>query len=717
MSKGIMLCVLMTLLIAGISACAENKKLSKEEALIATIQALQTQVGPTGAGTSIPHGSQPGTPISPTQPPKSSNQATPTAVGGNLNNLLDKFPALGQIGGSSYGVAVQGNLAYLGVGPRLVALDISQPGSPVQVGQSDVFPGIVRDVQVNGDYAYVATDFRGGLMVIDVRDPKNLREVGRFIPELSGANGLILAENLVYLSCNPYGLRIVDVSDPRAPREVGSLELKGPFIDIDVEGKTAYLVVAGDGLYLVEVSNPANPTQVGFLSQTELLSQEHPNSVQFNAIDTAGGYAFLSAGDGGMAVVDVSNPSEPKLAGSFTSNTTNGITVSGNMAYLVDEFEGIYLLDISNPINPKQVGLLPSIMGTADELNVVTTGTRGVVYNAGRLFVTDQWHSLYILDVANPTEPSRLGHFQAPAPDRLVDVVVAGDIAYLIGDSSGLRVIDVSNPGIMRELSFDDRRINVSLQTPSALQIAGNFLYISDLNIGFHIYDVSDPNQPVEVGLIMDIGFVHDLYLRGNYSYLATQDWGNDNKNKLLVVDVSEPTDPQIVQQVEIPIEKDHTTWSISGEGDYLYLVDLVPSAPGGNLLYIYNLANPTVPALAGQFPLVQPIANLGSLYVKDDYAYLSSLYPPLHIYNLQNPVSPVFTGMEPSMGLGMDMEKAGNLLFGVPNYLVALDVSDPSTPKLAGMSFLPSSIFGLALAGDRVYVVGLDFGLMVFQK
>ena len=35
-----------------------------------------------------------------------------------------------QIGGSTYAVAVQGNYAYVGVGPRLVILDISDPTHP-----------------------------------------------------------------------------------------------------------------------------------------------------------------------------------------------------------------------------------------------------------------------------------------------------------------------------------------------------------------------------------------------------------------------------------------------------------------------------------------------------------------------------------------------------------------------------------------------------------
>jgi hypothetical protein len=50
---------------------------------------------------------------------------------------------VGQIGGSSYAVAVQGDYAYLGVGPRLVVLDISDPSDPTMLGQTDVLGDVV----------------------------------------------------------------------------------------------------------------------------------------------------------------------------------------------------------------------------------------------------------------------------------------------------------------------------------------------------------------------------------------------------------------------------------------------------------------------------------------------------------------------------------------------------------------------------------------------
>ena len=62
----------------------------------------------------------------------------------------------GQLGGTMRAMAVQGSRAYVGAGPRLVVLDISDPAHPTVSGQSAVLPEIVEHVTVSGTLAYVA---------------------------------------------------------------------------------------------------------------------------------------------------------------------------------------------------------------------------------------------------------------------------------------------------------------------------------------------------------------------------------------------------------------------------------------------------------------------------------------------------------------------------------------------------------------------------------
>src|SRR5512135_993571 len=74
-----------------------------------------------------------------------------TTPGYGLNVRL-----VGQIGGTSYSVAVAGNRAFLSVGPRLVILDVTQPAAPVVLGQTAPLPNVIQGVTLSGTYAYVA---------------------------------------------------------------------------------------------------------------------------------------------------------------------------------------------------------------------------------------------------------------------------------------------------------------------------------------------------------------------------------------------------------------------------------------------------------------------------------------------------------------------------------------------------------------------------------
>ena len=156
---------------------------------------------------------------------------------------------VGQIGGHSYAVAVQGPIAYLGVGPRLVLLDVSDPARPAVLGRTGVLPGVVQGVAVSGSHAYVAAG-DGGLRVVDVSDPAHPREVGS-CDTPGEAWGVAVSGSYAYVAAGDAGLRIVDVSDPAHPREVGSYDTPGSAWDVAVSGSYAYVADRDGGLVML----------------------------------------------------------------------------------------------------------------------------------------------------------------------------------------------------------------------------------------------------------------------------------------------------------------------------------------------------------------------------------------------------------------------------------------------------------------------------------
>lgn len=167
---------------------------------------------------------------------------------------------VGQIGGASYAVAVQGNYAYLGVGPRLVVLDVSDPAQPRPVGQTAMMPETVQDVHMSGTLAYVA-DGEGGLRIVDVSDPTEPRELGGYNTD-GLANGVAVVGPVAYVADGGGDLLILDVSDPEVPRKLGREDLGGGngfAMGVVVAGRLAFVANDEGGLRVVDVSDPTQP--------------------------------------------------------------------------------------------------------------------------------------------------------------------------------------------------------------------------------------------------------------------------------------------------------------------------------------------------------------------------------------------------------------------------------------------------------------------------
>ncbi|RMH74776.1 MAG: hypothetical protein D6681_22735, partial [Calditrichaeota bacterium] len=73
--------------------------------------------------------------------------------------LIGRWP-----NGPCYAGFVVGNTAYIGNGGAVEILDVSNPASPVSLGQA-ITPSVVSDIFVSGSQAYVA-DGEAGLRII-----------------------------------------------------------------------------------------------------------------------------------------------------------------------------------------------------------------------------------------------------------------------------------------------------------------------------------------------------------------------------------------------------------------------------------------------------------------------------------------------------------------------------------------------------------------------
>jgi hypothetical protein len=162
--------------------------------------------------------------------------------------------------------------------------------------------------------------------------------------------------------------------------------------------------------------------------------------------------------------------------------------------------------------------------------------------------VADGTSGLRVIDVSNPAFPVEIGGLDTPG--LMFSVAIAGSLAYAAGTDSPnpgspgwLRVIDVSDPAFPVEVGI--------VATPDLAQdveVVGSLAYVAGRDSGLRIIDVSNPTTPVEIGAYDNTTRrVSRVELVGDLAYVSGYD-------TLFVIDVSNPALPMELGAIEFPI-------------------------------------------------------------------------------------------------------------------------------------------------------------------
>ncbi len=511
---------------------------------------------------------------------------------------------------AAWGVYAADGYAYV-VGENLLTiLDVSDPTSPTLAG-SCAMGNYNWDIDVAGDYAYVAGDT--GLHVVDVSDPTAPVEVGSLA---AYSRGIDVAGNYVYLTDFEITVKsqllVVDVSDPTQPQQVGVAEnlfgALGPWgslADVYVAGNYAYvsgtlMTTGGEtvgGIQIVDVSTPPNPQLRETYLQREI---DYPSQVHSGGSS----YVLLAGGDAGLRVVEVSNPDDPAEAGVFLVAKHSGdIGLAGSYAYL--SYWGLDVANVADPSNPVPVSRYEPDYGilTAPHrlLQTIAPDSMAISYPYVYLGV---YSYLLTIDISDPTQPNEVSRYQVSNRD----VAVTGDTLCLASYPTDLLLLDVSDPaGPQLRGSLDIAGDTFSLFA------AGDYAYLAN-EYGLQIVDISDPDDPVALGLFATADLPQTVHVSWPYAYLMTYDdtW-YDPHSTLRIVDISDPSDPTEVGSLVVS-PKGACGLALSDP----YLLVTVEGE-----LHVVDVSEPAAPAAAGFYGF-EDIFLCGSLDVTEDEVYVA---------------------------------------------------------------------------------------------
>ena len=235
--------------------------------------------------------------------------------------------------------------AKWGGGLRIV--DVSDPYNPFEISRLDIEDSNCYGIAVSGDIVCLAEFSGGWLRIIDISDINNPVEVS--ILELEGIASQVEVEGeFAYVANSSRGLRIVDISDCVNP-VVTSTFADYSCNDVKIANGYAYITTGNGGeMIVIDISDPANPTFVSSIFIT-LGSLE--------AIDVSGDHAYLANTYGGLEIVDISDPFNPVHVGEYyTISRSENIAAYNDFVFLVLRYSGLWVFDVSDPANPELVG-------------------------------------------------------------------------------------------------------------------------------------------------------------------------------------------------------------------------------------------------------------------------------------------------------------------------------------------------------------------------
>lgn len=582
---------------------------------------------------------------------------------------------IGFWGGLASAVSVRGEHAYVLQGEGLLAVDISAPTQPRQVG-SITLPHPGGNLGIRGDLAYITTS--AGLAVVEISSAAQPVLLGEYDVDndstFDSCYEIALSGDRAYVTEGRESIHILDISGS-APRYLGTVAAEAS----SLAAADTHLYIANRyGLQIVDVSNPTHAVEVGtYLS----------DGVQ--AVAVLDNHAYIGSVDG-MHILDVADPTRVTIVATWQSRPVHSIAVFDDHAYL-GGFDDLRLVGISDPTKPVLVG------------EVRTTQLRSMSPHSlavadGYVHFASYSVGLATVDVTDPSLPTVVGELNSSA--GVDQVVVAGTVAYAKGYDT-VKLLDISDPAKPALLS------SLALGPGGTLWAAGDRVYLADSD-GLRVLDVSDPSNPVVISSSSDaLPNASRIVAGGNHVYVSCH--SRHGTPIVRIIDVGDPSSPTTL--LDLPTADAQTSGvprlaELALVGDTLYV-------GVGDVLAAYDVSDPAA---------IHPVGFFNTTYSVTDLTVVANLAyvvagDVLRIVDVSSPGAMSTIGEYQSAGRSPVAAVVGSLVYLADDAgTEVIDVSVPWAPLKVAEYRQGRTARGISVAGQYAYVAAASGGLTIFD-
>jgi hypothetical protein len=218
---------------------------------------------------------------------------------------------------------------------------------------------------------------------------------------------------------------------------------------VKVWGHYAFVVSEQTGISVVDVDNPTQPKLVGQSAPGDLNGAR--------AIELQLRYAFV-LDHNGMKVFDITHPEQPKLVPDATValSDARGLTVSRTYAYVAAGSQGLAIIDVQNPERPK-APIFFTANGALNDAYDVAVGSTNISYFA---YVADGHNGLRIVKLIDTDTPGYLGFAPDPKPELIASYPSSGKMVSVARGQGRDRYVDESGNQISVTSRMGSRPLN-----------------------------------------------------------------------------------------------------------------------------------------------------------------------------------------------------------------------------------------------------------------
>lgn len=402
------------------------------------------------------------------------------------------------------------------------------------------------------------------------------------------ARDIAVLNNFIYVAEMDV-VKIFDISDLNSPVKIGEITSEHWNIEKVVIYSNKLFIKTSSELIIMSLSDPRNPNLISKTSAPDVLAN---SMVIFNS-------RLYVAGDFYINIFDISDITSPRLIGSKYMNYISKMRLINGYLYLANLNNGVAILN-------KDLKEFDRIFPYANVEAALLYDDTLYTYSTLKLTTVSLTSDLSVSKVCEYFLPDYIYNVN--------NLLLEGTIIYLGNPLSAIDVSKKCNPSLLFQSNIKGK-----------FDVEGDYAYIASSDGELYIAKLNGDSTPTIVGHVdINSGWINDITVSSNTVYISTHDG-------ISVVDVSDPSSPQIVHTEEI-FDAERTR----RYRDYVYVI----THDGNIRLATFKSASNQVIWKVSELD-IKDSCDLVDMEIKGGYIFILT-ERALHVLDLSDPENPV---------------------------------------------------------------------------